>query len=109
MAGGSSRASMRMVSWPTGEFGPMGLEGGVKLAYRKEMQAIEDPLERKAWFDAKVAEAYQQNKALSSVTYLEFDDVIDPAQTRREIAQTLFLLPARARPAGKKRSMVDAW
>ncbi|MDP3806146.1 carboxyl transferase domain-containing protein [Hydrogenophaga sp.] len=109
MAGGSSRSSMRMVSWPTGEFGPMGLEGGVKLAYRKEMQAIEDPVARKAWFDAKVAEAYQQNKALSSVTYLEFDDVIDPAQTRREIAQTLFMLPARPRPAGKKRSMVDAW
>ena len=91
-AGGPAVYPMRVVSGPTGEFGPMVLEGGVKLAYRKEMQAIEDPVERQAWFDAEVAEAYQQNKALSSVTYLKFDDVIDPAQTRREIAQTLFLL-----------------
>jgi len=70
-AGGPAVYPMRVVSWSMGEFGPMGLEGGVKLAYRKEMQAFEAPVERQACFDAEVAEAYQQNKALSSVTYLD--------------------------------------
>src|SRR5690606_31819162 len=72
MAGGSTHASFMALAWPTGEFGPMGLEGGVKLAYRKELQAIEDPAARKAWFDAMVAKAYEENKALSSASFLEF-------------------------------------
>ena len=109
MAGGSSQASARIVAWPTGEFGPMGLEGGVKLAYRKEMQAINDPAERKAWFDAKVAAEYEQNKALSSATYLEIDDVIDPAETRVELAQVLLGLQRPLPRRGKKRAMVDVW
>ena len=109
MAGGSSQASARIVSWPTGEFGPMGLEGGVKLAYRKEMQAISDPVERKAWFDAKVAAEYEQNKALSSATYLEIDDVIDPAGTRAELSQVLLGLQRPLPRRGKKRAMVDVW
>lgn len=109
MAGGSTRAPMRTVSWPTGEFGAMGLEGSVKLAYRKELAAIEDDAARKAWFDAKVAEAYEQNRALNSASYLEIDDVIDPAQTRAEIAATLLGVRAAAARQPKKRSMVDVW
>ncbi|MDB5817408.1 MAG: carbamoyl-phosphate synthase large subunit [Rhizobacter sp.] len=109
MAGGNTRASVRTVSWPTGEFGPMGLEGGVKLAYRKELLAIADTTERQAWFDAKVAEAYEQNKALSSATYLEFDDVIDPAETRADIVRTFRAMPAPLARTGKKRNMVDVW
>jgi len=109
MAGGSSQASARIVSWPTGEFGPMGLEGGIKLAYRKELEAIADPAERKAWFDAKVAVEYEQNKALSSATYLEIDDVIDPADTRGELARVLLGLLRPLPRRGKKRAMVDVW
>ena len=43
MAGGSFKAPVFTVAWPTGEFGGMGLEGAVKLGYRKELAAIEDP------------------------------------------------------------------
>ena len=46
MAGGSFKAPLFTVAWPTGEFGGMGLEGAVKLGYRKELAAIEDPAER---------------------------------------------------------------
>ena len=46
MAGGSFHAPIFTVAWPTGEFGGMGLEGAVKLGYRKELAAIEDPAER---------------------------------------------------------------
>ena len=43
MAGGSFKTPIFTVSWPTGEFGGMGLEGAVKLGYRKELEAIDDP------------------------------------------------------------------
>ena len=46
MAGGSFKAPLFCVSWPTGEFGGMGLEGAVRLGYRKELEAIEDDDER---------------------------------------------------------------
>lgn len=87
----------------------MGLEGAVKLAYRKELLAIDDPAQRKAWFERKVAESYEQNKALSSATYFEIDDVIDPAETRSDIVRTLHGLPRPAPRHGKKRAMVDVW
>ncbi|GGC61471.1 carboxyl transferase domain-containing protein [Chelatococcus reniformis] len=109
MAGGSSHASFFLVSWPTGEFGPMGLEGGVKLAYRKELLAIDDPAQRKAWFDQMVAQEYEKNKALSSASYLEVDDVIDPSETRRWLVRGLRSLPAPTPRAGKKRVSVDVW
>ena len=41
MAGGSFHAGTFAISWPTGEFGGMGLEGAVKLGYRKELEAVE--------------------------------------------------------------------
>src|SRR5882724_8601660 len=43
MAGGSFKAPIFTVAWPTGEFGGMGLEGAVKLGYRKELAAVDDP------------------------------------------------------------------
>lgn len=109
MAGGSSHASLFTIAWPSAEFGPMGLEGGVKLAYRKELNAIEDPVARKAWFDEMVAKSYEQNKALSSATYLDIDDVIDPVETRRWIVRGLKSVPrehARATPSGAR---IDTW
>ncbi len=70
MAGGSFRAPMFTVAWPTGEFGGMGLEGAVKLGYRKELAAIEDPDERKAAYEEMVARAYRMGKAVSAASLL---------------------------------------
>ena len=82
MAGGSTHRCAFTVSWPTGEFGGMGLEGAVRLAYRNELAAAGDPAAAKALFEAKVAELYQNGRALSIATYFEVDAVIDPAETR---------------------------
>ncbi len=65
MAGGSFKAPLFCVTWPTGEFGGMGLEGAVKLGYRKELQAIEDPEERTATYDKMVANMYERGKAVN--------------------------------------------
>lgn len=82
MAGGSLHASQFTVSWPTGEIGPMGLEGAVRLGYRKELAAVEDDAERTELFDTLLAEAYAKGRAINAATTFELDDVIDPADTR---------------------------
>jgi acetyl-CoA carboxylase carboxyltransferase component len=97
------------VAWPTGEVGPMGLEGAVRLAYRKELAAIEDPEARQARYQELVDELYAQGKALNAAGFVELDDVIDPAETRRWISQGLRNAPAPLPRAGKKRPMVDTW
>jgi acetyl-CoA carboxylase carboxyltransferase component/biotin carboxyl carrier protein len=109
MAGGGFHAPFFAVSWPTGEFGGMGLEGAVKLGYRNELAAIEDPVERKAAYDKRVAGMYEQGKALSAASLFELDDVIDPADTRRWIMAGLKALPPKAPRTGKRRAWVDTW
>jgi len=108
MAGGGFKASVFTVTWPTGEFGGMGLEGAVKLGYRKELEAIEDPDERNEAFEKRVEMMYQRGKAVNFATAFEIDDVIDPAETRKWIMAGLKSAPAPAPRSGRKRA-VDTW
>jgi len=94
MAGAPLKAPLLCVAWPTGEFGGMGLEGAVRLGYRKELEAIEDPVARRARYEELVAEQYARGQALSTAMAFEIDDVIDPADTRAVLTGVL----ARARP-----------
>jgi acetyl-CoA carboxylase carboxyltransferase component len=87
----------------------MNLEGSVKLGFRKELEAVTDPVERKALFDKMVAEAYERGKALHTATLFEIDDVIDPADTRAWVMAGLRSLPPKAPREGKKRPFVDTW
>jgi acetyl-CoA carboxylase carboxyltransferase component/biotin carboxyl carrier protein len=109
MAGGSFKAGVFTIAWPTGEFGGMGLEGAVKLGYRNDLAAIEDPAERKAAFDRMVARAYEHGKALNTASHFEIDDVIDPAESRHRIVSALRSMPAPALRTGKKRPCIDTW
>jgi acetyl-CoA carboxylase carboxyltransferase component len=109
MAGASFRAPYFTVAWPTGEFGGMGLEGAVKLGFRKELEAITDPAERKVLFDQMVARAYQAGKGTNMAAHLEIDEVIDPVESRRWILSALRSAPPLAPRQGKKRSCVDTW
>jgi acetyl/propionyl-CoA carboxylase alpha subunit/acetyl-CoA carboxylase carboxyltransferase component len=89
MTGGDLRRPAITVAWPTGEFGGMGLEGAVRLGYRRELDAIEDPGARQARYEQLVAEQYTRGKALSTAMAFEIDDVIDPADTRAVITDVL--------------------
>jgi len=109
MAGGSHKAPLFTVSWPTGEFGGMGLEGAVKLGFRKELAAIADPEERKQLFEHMVARAYQHGQALNTASHFEIDDVIDPAESRQWILNALRSSPPPAPRTQKKRPCVDTW
>jgi acetyl/propionyl-CoA carboxylase alpha subunit/acetyl-CoA carboxylase carboxyltransferase component len=109
MAGGSFKAPIFTVAWPTGEFGGMGLEGAVKLGYRKELLAVEEPAARQRLFEEMVARMYEHGKAVNYATYFEIDDVIDPADSRRWIMTALRSVPSPAARRRKKRPCVDTW
>lgn len=106
-AGGFHRPFFNF-SWPSGEFGGMGLEGAVKLGYKKEMDAIADLGEREAYFQRQVAASYARGKAINMAQHLEIDGVIDPADTRRIVAQTLAQMPPR-KPGWTVKPYIDAW
>jgi len=109
MAGGSFKAPLFTVAWPSGEFGGMGLEGAVKLGFRRELDAVEDAEERQALFEQMVARMYEHGKALNTATYFEIDDVIDPADSRRWITSALESAPPPPPRTGKKRPCIDTW
>ena len=111
MAGGSFHAPVFTVAWPSGEIGGMNLEGAVRLGFRRELEAIEDPDERADTERQMIALAYEHGKAINAASHFELDDVIDPAETRRWIITILDAVPPR--PAGrrgeKRRPNVDTW
>jgi acetyl-CoA carboxylase carboxyltransferase component len=109
MAGGSLKAPMFTVGWPTSEFGGMGLEGAVRLGYRRELEAIADPAEREARFEEMVAHSYEIGRGLSTASVFEIDDVIDPADSRRWVVTALDAAGPPAARQNKKRPCVDTW
>jgi len=109
MAGGSYKVPQFTVAWPTGEFWGMGIEGSVKLGYRAELAAIEDPEERRRAYERMVAQAYERSKALNTAAGFGVDDAIDPADSRRWVASLLRSVRPPAPRHGKKRPAIDAW
>jgi acetyl-CoA carboxylase carboxyltransferase component len=109
MAGGSFKAPIFTVAWPTGEFGGMGLEGAVKLGYRNELAAVEEPEKRKELFDEMVERMYRHGKAVNTASHFEIDDVIDPLDSRKWIVAGLRSAPPKTTRAGKKRPNIDTW
>ncbi|MFK8019755.1 MAG: carboxyl transferase domain-containing protein [Pseudomonadales bacterium] len=87
--GGHSRASTFCISWPTGEGGPMGIEGSIRLGYRKELEAITDLQKREQQFKIMVDQAWEHTRAINGASTVEFDAVIDPAESRRWITRLL--------------------
>jgi acetyl-CoA carboxylase carboxyltransferase component len=82
MTAGGFHSPMFTVAWPTGEFGAMGLEGAVRLGYRKELDATADEAARDALFQQLLAREIAKGSAISMAEHLEIDAVIDPADTR---------------------------
>jgi len=105
MAAGSFHAPLFTVAWPTGEFGAMGLEGAVRLGYRKELEAQPEGEQREALYSTLVDQQYDKGSALNMATTLEIDAVIDPAETRAWLVRGL--QSARECPSGGH--AIDAW
>jgi acetyl-CoA carboxylase carboxyltransferase component len=86
----------------------MGVEGAVRLAMRRELEAIADDAEREQRVRELVAAVREQSTALNMASYFEIDDVIDPAETRAKIVGALRAAPVPP-SEGRRRTMVDAW
>jgi acetyl-CoA carboxylase carboxyltransferase component len=108
MVGGSLHEPLLTVAWPSAHLGPMGLEGAVRLALRKELEAIADDAEREQRVRDLTAAAEENAKALNAAALFELDDVIDPAETRSLIARTLAAAEAR-RAQVSSHGFVDTW
>jgi len=105
MTAGGFHAPLATVAWPSGEFGAMGLEGAVRLGYRKELEAAAEGPERDALYQQLVAQQYANGKAINMAATLEIDAVIDPAQTRRWLSRGL----ASARIGEPASPGIDPW
>ncbi|MBK9133350.1 MAG: biotin carboxylase [Betaproteobacteria bacterium] len=106
LTAGHFHAPVATCAWPNGEFGPMGLEGAVRLGFRKELEAA-PPGEREALFQRLLAAAVERGEALNMASHLEVDDVIDPADTRDWLVRVL--TAACAAPLPPRRGFIDAW
>ena len=105
MTAGSFHAPIFNVAWPTGEFGAMGLEGAVRLGFRKELEALPEGAEREALFQKLLAQQYAHGEAMHMAATLEIDAVIDPAETRAWLVRGL----AGARLREGEGRFVDTW
>ena len=109
MCGASAEVPFFTIAWPTAEFAAMNIEGSVKLAFRKELMALEDPEERRSYFDQRVKKAYDDAKAVNAAAGGGIDEVIDPSDTRSWIVSGLNNLPATPKRVGKKHPYIDTW
>ena len=106
MTGGGFHETLATVAWPTGEFGGMGLEGAVRLGYRKELEALPEGPEREALFEQLLAQQYDNGSAINMAATLEIDAVIDPAETREWLVAGL--QAGRVKPSDG-RLAIDTW
>ena len=108
MAGGSFMAPQFVVGWPTAEIGAMGLEGAVKLGYRKELEAENNEEKKEKLFKKLVDELYEKGKAINAASLLEFDTVLDPIESRNWISMVLESPVDNSMKAAKNR-YIDSW
>ena len=107
MAGGNFHESYLTLSWQTGEFGPMGLEAGVKLGFKKELDNTKNETEREKLYNKLVDQAYKKGKAINAASTMEIDEVIDPKETRERI--TLALESFNFKEIKTNKSFIDSW
>ena len=105
MTAGGFHAPLCTVAWPSAEFGAMGLEGAVRLGYKKELEALPEGTQRDALFAQLLAQHIENGSAIAMATTLEIDAVIDPAQTRTWLAQGL----ASGRVKAFQGPAIDSW
>jgi acetyl-CoA carboxylase carboxyltransferase component len=86
----------QVFAWPSAEMQMVGAEPSVKILYRRELAAAEDP---KTFFDQKVEE-YQDLylTPYHSASRSVIDAVIHPKDTRKRIISALRILEGKAEP-----------
>jgi methylmalonyl-CoA carboxyltransferase large subunit len=92
-------------AWPSAEVAVMGAEGAVEIVFRKEMQAAEDKAARRAELIQQYREAFASPYVAAGRRLV--DDIIEPANTRRHLAQALeYLQNKRDHRPPKKHGLI---
>ena len=73
-----------VVGWPSIEGGPLPLEGGVAVAFRREIESAADPEARRAELEAQLAE---RRTPFPRAEGFSVHDLIDPRETRAALCQ----------------------
>jgi methylmalonyl-CoA carboxyltransferase large subunit len=95
----------RVFAWPTAEIAVMGAEGAVEIVFRKEVEAADDK-------PARRAELIEEYRSTFSTPYVAagrrlVDDIIEPADTRKHLAQALeYLQTKRDHRPPKKHGLI---
>ena len=82
VAGGGQQNHQRFnfrVAWPSGEWGSLPIEGGVQAAYRREIEAAENPAERRREVEERLV---AMRSPFSAAEAYDIEDIIDPRETR---------------------------
>lgn len=80
----------RVYAWPTAEIAVMGADGAAEIIFRKEISEAKDPAAKRK----EMVESYRETFANPYVAAgrRQVDDIIDPADTRKKLADALELL-----------------
>ncbi len=95
----------RVVAWPTAEIAVMGAEGAAEIVFRREIDAAEDKAGRRQELVDEYRETFSNPYVAAGRRLV--DDIIDPAETRKALADALESLHAKRemRP-GKKHGLI---
>ncbi len=82
----------RVYSWPSAETGPLPIEGGVAVAYRKEIATAPDPDAYRRKLEEKFAKS---RTAFPRAEWFSVHDLLDPRDTRPTLCHWLDLVQTR--------------
>jgi acetyl-CoA/propionyl-CoA carboxylase carboxyl transferase subunit len=81
-------------AWPTAEIGIMNAASAVQILHRRQLAAVSDDAERAALLQQLVAEHTARTGGLQkAVEYGVVDAIVEPAQTRRAVAEAIAAHP----------------
>jgi acetyl-CoA carboxylase carboxyltransferase component len=88
-------------AWPSAELAVMGASGAVEIVYRRELAQAQDPAARRAELVEEYTERHANPYEAAERGYV--DDVIDPADTRKVLAQSLAFLRSKREELPKRK------
>ena len=89
------------IAWPTAEVAVMGPEGAVNIVFRKELEAAEDPVARRAELIAEYKERFANPYHAAERGYV--DDVVEPRRTRPVLISALETALPKREPVPKRK------
>ncbi|MGA2350352.1 MAG: acyl-CoA carboxylase subunit beta [Terracidiphilus sp.] len=95
----------RVIAWPTAEIAVMGAEGAAEIVFRREIDSAEDKAGRRKELVDEYRETFSNPYVAAGRRLV--DDIIDPAETRKVLAEALESLHTKRelRP-GKKHGLI---